>query len=204
MKRERDNDDSGHGLDLDAADVPFPGLSALRETSPPPSLVPKVMQRIAEPRPFSLWAWLRRPRRLELRVTPLGLAVAGGLMAALAVVGLRTERDGVATATSTATSTTMTASGDRTTATTDQVMVRFVLVAKGAKQVSLAGDFNAWQPEATVLENADGQGTFVATVPLKRGAYEYMFLVDGRWVTDPSAAESRPDGFGRRNGVLRL
>jgi 1,4-alpha-glucan branching enzyme len=79
-----------------------------------------------------------------------------------------------------------------------------VLVAKGAKKVGLVGDFNGWQPDVTQLENSDGQGTFVVTLPLKRGAYEYMFNVDGQWVTDPSAAERRPDGFGRSNGVLRL
>jgi hypothetical protein len=39
---------------------------------------------------------------------------------------------------------------------------------------------------------------------MARGAYEYMFLVDGHWMTDPAASETRPDGFGRANGVLRL
>jgi hypothetical protein len=63
-------------------EAPIPGLSSLRETTPPPSLVPAVMRRIAEPAPPSLWSWLRRPRRLELRVSLLGLAgmvTAGGL-----------------------------------------------------------------------------------------------------------------------------
>jgi hypothetical protein len=55
-----------------------------------------------------------------------------------------------------------------------------------------------------VLVDADGQGTFVATVPLRKGSYEYMFLVDGKWMTDPGAAEVRPDGFGRSNAILRL
>ena len=41
-------------------------------------------------------------------------------------------------------------------------------------------------------------------VPLPRGAHEYMFLVDGTWVTDPAAPETRPDGFGRTNAILRL
>jgi hypothetical protein len=176
--------------DVDA-DEPFPGLASLRETAPPPSLVPAVMRRIAEPRPFSLWAWLRNPR--ELRVTPLGLAGAAALVALVMVGagGVRSHRPATTVASA-------------PVVDPDTVMVRFVLVAKGARQVSLAGDFNAWQPEGTVLENADGQGTFVATVPLKRGNYEYMFLVDGQWVTDPNAAEHRPDGFGRRNGILRL
>jgi 1,4-alpha-glucan branching enzyme len=86
----------------------------------------------------------------------------------------------------------------------DVVLVRFVLAARGAKSVKVAGDFNAWDPQQTVLVDADGQGTFVATVPVRRGQHEYMFLVDGQWMTDPTAAEVRPDGFGRANAILRL
>jgi hypothetical protein len=31
-----------------------------------------------------------------------------------------------------------------------------------------------------------------------------MFLVDGRWVTDPSAPATLDDGFGGKNGLLEL
>jgi 1,4-alpha-glucan branching enzyme len=83
-------------------------------------------------------------------------------------------------------------------------LVRFVIEAKGARKVALAGDFNDWSPESTLLEGPDAAGNFVATVPLAQGDHEYMFVVDGAWVTDPRAAERRPDGFGRQNAVLRL
>jgi len=52
--------------------------------------------------------------------------------------------------------------------------------------------------------NQDGQGNFVGTVSLPPGAHEYMFVVDGKWITDPAASELRPDGFGRTNAILRL
>lgn len=169
-------------------------LRALRESSPPPSLVPAVMRRVAEPERQSFWAWLRRPRRFELRLSPLGLSALTGVAVCLLVAASVARKpvgpEGGAPAVAEAPS--------------DVVHVRFVLQAKGAKQVSLAGDFNGWRAETTALENSDGQGTFVVTVPLRRGAHEYMFLVDGQWVTDPAASELRPDGFGRRNGVLRL
>jgi 1,4-alpha-glucan branching enzyme len=84
------------------------------------------------------------------------------------------------------------------------VMVRFTLVAQGAHQVAVAGDFNGWDPKGTVLVNQDGQGNFVGTLNLPPGAHEYMFVVDGKWVTDPAASELRPDGFGRTNAILRL
>jgi hypothetical protein len=185
--------------DDNAAERPFPGLSALKQITPPPSLVPAVMQRIAEPRPVSLWGWLMRPRRLELRVSPLGgLMFAGATMAVVLAVTL-----GRATPTAEA-PVVATATAPAAGSPAEVVLVRFVIAAKGARRVQVAGDFNAWNPGETVLVDADGQGTFVATVPLKRGAYEYMFLVDGKWMTDPSAIETRPDGFGRANAVLRL
>jgi hypothetical protein len=180
-------------------ELPFPGLSALKDITPPPSLVPAVMQRIAEPRPVTLWGWLMRPRRLELRFSPLGGLIFAGAAAALVFAltlgrpGPRGEQPGPVVAH------TPPAAAQR-----EVVVMRFVLAAKGARQVKVAGDFNAWNPAETVLVDADGQGTFVAEVPLKRGAYEYMFLVDGKWMTDPSAAETRPDGFGRVNAILRL
>ena len=86
----------------------------------------------------------------------------------------------------------------------DAVMVRFVLVAKGAQRVTLAGDFNGWSTDATPLVDQRRDGRFVATVPLPRGDHRYMFVVDGQWQTDPTADLRRPDGFGGENAVLRL
>ena len=179
---------------LAAQDRPIPGLAGLRQTTPPPSLVASVMRKVAEPAPVTFWSWLRRPRRLELRLSPLGLAgLLGGAAMALLVAFSTTGRDRshlviqVPEAPSNAT-----------------VVVRFTLVAQGARQVAVAGDFNGWDPQGTTLENQDGQGNFVGTVRLPPGAHEYMFVVDGKWVTDPAASELRPDGFGRTNAVLRL
>jgi hypothetical protein len=158
------------------------------------------MRAISEPRPLSFWQWLLRPRRLELRVTPMSLMglAAAGAVALFAVTGAPTRLLGGHAP--------LAQGGSESSvgSTTDTIQVRFVLVAKGARTVAVAGDFNGWNPQGTVLEDADGQGTFVATVPLGKGAHEYMFLVDGRWVTDPAAGETRPDGFGRSNAILRL
>lgn len=187
--------------DDEATDRPLAGLSALKDVTPPPSLVPAVMRRIAEPRPASFWSWLRRPRRIELSLSPLGalggLAATGLLIAGL---GARQPTPGPVIAKDEMRPLVLPA----VPKTDDRVMVRFVLVARGAQKVAVAGDFNGWSPADTVLENSDGNGTFVATVRLPRGAHEYMFVVDGEWVTDPTAPEVRPDGFGRRNAVLRL
>ena len=179
------------------------GLAALKQVVPPASLVPAVMRRIADPPPPTLWSWLWQPRRFQVRISPLG--ALGGLVATIAAVcGLMLARPLLRPV---APALPELAAGEpaaRPMAADGAVLVRFVLVAKGARKVAVAGDFNGWSPEGITLENADGQGTFVATVPLAPGSHEYMFLVDGTWVTDPAAPETRPDGFGRSNAVLRL
>ena len=180
-------------------DVPMADLRALKNVDPPASLVPAVMRAITEPRTVSFWQWLVRPRRLVLRVTPVGL-LALAAVAAVAVYAV----DATTSRRRALPGSLAEADGSKSTGPAEVVQVRFVLVAKGARKVGIAGDFNGWNAEGTVLENVDGQGTFVATVPLGHGAHEYMFLVDGKWMTDPAAGETRPDGFGQTNAVLRL
>ena len=82
------------------------------------------------------------------------------------------------------------------------VFVRLVLLQPGAQSVSVAGDFNGWNPAQTPLERSDG-GVWTATIPLKPGRYQYMFVIDGKqWIADPLAAEEATDGFGAQNAVL--
>lgn len=90
------------------------------------------------------------------------------------------------------------------TAPSAVVVVRFVLVAPGAHQVSVAGTFNRWDPAATPLVRSGAGDLWVATLALPPGQHQYAFVVDGaRWVPDPTAP-AVDDGFGRRNSVLTL
>jgi hypothetical protein len=181
------------------SEAPIPGMSALRETTPPPSLVPAVMQRIAEPVPVSFWSWLRKSRRFELRLSPIGalsMAAASIAIVSVMVVGSAGRHRPAMVVEVPAAAANI--------AGTVEVTVRFTLMAQGARKVAVAGDFNNWDPESAQLVNQDGKGNFVGTMKLPAGAHEYMFVVDGEWVTDPTAAELRPDGFGRTNAVLRL
>lgn len=174
-------------------DAPVPGLSALRDVDVPPSLVPGVMKRIAEPAPLSFWGWLRKPRRFDLALSPLGLfgiAAAGALGLLVLTAELPKHRNA---------NRVMVENQPAST-----VVVRFVLVANGAHRVTIAGDFNAWDPQGTQLVQQDAAGTFAGTVRLPPGEHEYMFVVDGEWITDPAATEHRPDGFGRTNAIIRL
>jgi 1,4-alpha-glucan branching enzyme len=84
------------------------------------------------------------------------------------------------------------------------IPVRLVLLAPDAKDVHVAGSFNAWSPDQVQLERSDN-GLFHAVIHLPSGRYEYMFVIDGeRWVTDPTAALAVDDGFGNRNAVLEI
>lgn len=83
-----------------------------------------------------------------------------------------------------------------------KVFVRLVLLKPGAQSVSVAGDFNGWNPGQTKLERSEG-GVWTATIPLKPGRYQYMFVIDGKqWIADPLAGEASGDGFGSENAVL--
>jgi len=62
----------------------------------------------------------------------------------------------------------------------------FFCHAPQAKQVSLVGDFNCWDPHATPMtQQPDGRWT--ASLELSHGYHQYLFLVDGNPVLDPNA-----------------
>ena len=72
-----------------------------------------------------------------------------------------------------------------------------------ARAVRIAGTFNDWQPEAAPMHPI-GEGYWLKETTLAPGTYEYKFVVDGEWRTDPSAAEQRPNQFGSMNSVVRV
>jgi hypothetical protein len=180
---------------------PLAGMAELRDVDPPPSLLPGVMKRIAERPAPGFWGWLRRPLVIQLRVSPVGAALAGaGFAVAAALLFARQPPAPIAPPGALAVRTVEVAAP----AAPRPVLVRLRLEAKGAKRVAVAGSFNQWSTEQTLLEPSGPGGIFVGTLALPPGEHEYMFVVDGHWVTDPAADERRPDGFGRQNALLRL
>jgi 1,4-alpha-glucan branching enzyme len=87
--------------------------------------------------------------------------------------------------------------------TDDTVVCEFQFRAPDAREVCLAGDFNQWTVCKTRLTRV-GEDLWTVSMELPRGRHEYMFVVDGRWVTDPDAVTTTDDGFGNRNAVLTL
>jgi len=79
-------------------------------------------------------------------------------------------------------------------------LVQFILETPGAQSVTLAGDFNNWEPAQTPLQKS-GRHVWQAEIPLTSGRHEYQFVVDGKWIVDPVANESTPNPFGGQNSV---
>ncbi len=74
-----------------------------------------------------------------------------------------------------------------------------------AREVTLAGTFNQWNPRAQPMTDEDGDGVFETTLLLPAGTYQYKFVVDGtRWFEDPRATAFTPDGFGGRNALVQV
>ncbi len=78
--------------------------------------------------------------------------------------------------------------------------VPFEFLKPDAQKVSLAGDFNNWDPKMSLMKK-DKKGVWKVTVSLKPGRYEYRFLVDGNWENDPACCDCVPNEFGSQNCV---
>jgi hypothetical protein len=88
---------------------------------------------------------------------------------------------------------------------TDTVMT-FVFVANGAAKVSIVGDFNQWNADATPMKRIPNSNAWTATVSLPAGRHLYSFHTTGaggeNWLADPNAPANPDEGFGRASSVL--
>lgn len=166
-----------------------------RSATPSPGARDLLLEHIARmPRPrrtWGGWAWL----------TDGGVMVPAGVAAAAAVVlvaaGALTLR---------ALGPTPAVPGGGTTPpvpATESPVVHFELAASGADRVTLVGDFNGWDRQATPMRRTQAPDVWTVSVPLARGRHIYAFVVDGvRWVADPAAPLAPEDGFGGVNSVI--
>jgi chromosome partitioning protein len=76
-----------------------------------------------------------------------------------------------------------------------------------AADVRIAGDFNGWVPDKDVLSRVEAAGAhrvWTKVLVLPPGTYQYRYIVDGEWRTDPSNPESTPGPMGQPNSVLHV
>jgi 1,4-alpha-glucan branching enzyme len=79
-------------------------------------------------------------------------------------------------------------------------MTRFAFTAPGARQVSLAGDFNHWNTQAGPMHKGS-DGVWHLSLALQPGRYEYRFFVDEIWCDDPAALQKAANSMGTQNCV---
>ena len=80
-------------------------------------------------------------------------------------------------------------------------LVHFEYEDAAARKVCIAGSFNDWRSEASEMIPM-GSGKWVKDLELTPGTYEYRFIIDGNWVTDPRCAHTVPNAFGETNSLL--
>lgn len=140
------------------------------------------------------WRWLREPRSVAITPLAAGALAAGLVLAAFGVARMSAGRDRAVVA----------AAPAPAAARTDTVVVQFVLVAPGARSVTLVGDFNGWDSSATPLSGSSS-GLWSVALPLRPGRHQYAFVVDGaRWVADPAAPRALGDDFGAPSSVVTV
>src|SRR5262245_24813925 len=81
--------------------------------------------------------------------------------------------------------------------------VNFICIAPTARQVSLTGDFNGWDPEATQMQRQP-DGSWLVQVVMHRGHHHYLFLIDGRAALDPRAQGIARNHKGERVSLMAV
>ncbi|MDK2897332.1 MAG: hypothetical protein PWP04_1452 [Candidatus Atribacteria bacterium] len=80
--------------------------------------------------------------------------------------------------------------------------VTFKIDYPEAKSVFVTGSFNGWDTQACPLRKTK-KGHWSTTLTLPYGQYEYRYLVDGEWYTDPSAPRVTNE-YGSENSVIKV
>jgi chromosome partitioning protein len=80
----------------------------------------------------------------------------------------------------------------------------FKLEASRDAAVQIAGDFNGWIPEPLHFSESQGKQLWHIAIPLQPGSYEYKYLIDGEWLSDPDNDRTVEDRYGGMNSVVTL
>jgi len=81
---------------------------------------------------------------------------------------------------------------------------QFTLAAETGSQVFVAGTFNNWNPDANPLVHNPYSENFRTSLHIPSGSYEYKFVVNGVWISDPNCPDWVLNAFGSMNSVIRV
>ena len=82
--------------------------------------------------------------------------------------------------------------------------VEFQLTAAPDGQAFLVGTFNQWDPAKHPMRTTPGSGLYRISLLLMPGRYEYKFVVNGDWRTDPKCPDEVPNEMGTMNSVITV
>jgi chromosome partitioning protein len=84
-----------------------------------------------------------------------------------------------------------------------EIVVRFR--DSRADDVRIAGDFNGWVPDKGVRSLIESEGetrVWTKILKLTPGTYQYRYVVDGEWRSDPENPDATKNPAGGRNSIL--
>jgi len=81
--------------------------------------------------------------------------------------------------------------------------VPLTVVAKGAREVLVTGDFTQWKREGVPLRKG-ANDEWRVVLALAPGEYQYRLVVDGCWQDDSQAQNRVPNPYGGHNAVLQV
>lgn len=80
----------------------------------------------------------------------------------------------------------------------------FVQPLAAGSRVSIAGDFNGWNPGAGEMTRNEELGVHEVCIPAGKGRHAYRLVVDGRWSPDPYNDATEPNPFGEFNSIATV
>ncbi len=87
------------------------------------------------------------------------------------------------------------------------VVFRYDAASKKVQTALVSGNFNNWadsaQKGAYVMKNVQGS-IWEFRKKFQAGTYEYKFIIDGKWLQDPTNPNKKPDGYGGFNSLLTV
>lgn len=83
------------------------------------------------------------------------------------------------------------------------VQYKFSFYSETAKNVSVAGSFNNWSADSTLL-NRGVDNIWRVTIETEPGYYYYKFVVDGNWIPDPNNPWKINDGGTSFNSIVKI
>ncbi len=87
--------------------------------------------------------------------------------------------------------------------TAQRKRVVFTFEAPDANNVFLAGSFNNWSTNADPMKK-NSEGVWTKAKILQKGVHEYKFIVDNKWILDPSCQNTSTNADGTVNSVITI